>query len=342
MKVHNYDAEVLENAKMYADIVGRKFKNKRKLMKFFFKERELIENPTTKEKVANPKFVKNIQIIGVLKDKNLMDFIVPLYAKVTGKKFSNSIDMAKFFVEEREKNPDFKSNFQIISHLMNEEKVTSIDKITDKNIREARVAVSKKRLETDMNKKYGFNRDYIAEGVYHASLDTVIKPLKDHYHSLTSEEKGHVLGEYGMIGGTFTLSENKDGGLKVDVKKEVEVKENKTKQPSNRKSSKMQGLYDDVPEDVKKGYDEMMSKSFTKELDGLTNEEVAYLNAFFKDWCKGISVEKMDAEDAKVYAIYTKVNNRYKKLVKQFGNIEIAKDTKSINRASEAICSKIK
>ena len=104
----------------------------------------------------------------------------------------------------------------------------------------------------------------------------------------------------------------------------------------------MQGHYDDASEEVKKAYDEMMKKSFTSELNKLSNEEIAYLNALFKDWCKGIDTNNMTPDDGKIFAIYTKINNRYKKIAKASQQvIEEAKDKKSIDKADDAVVKKM-
>lgn len=83
-----------------------------------------------------------------------------------------------------------------------------------------------------------------------------------------------------------------------------------------RKSTKMQGNYDNAPAEVKAAYDEMMKKSFTSLLDKLTPQEIAYLNSLFKDACKDIDTTKMTAGDGETFAFYTKINNRFNKLAK--------------------------
>lgn len=380
MKRSSYTEETIESARLYAKIVDKSFSNDKKMVKFFVNERE--KNPNfarnmevvnvlsnkqfmnfrvplyTKivgknflndvemakffisEREENPNFARNMQVMEVLTNKEFVSFRVPLYAKIAGKNFSNDVEMAKFFINEREESPNFRKNIQAMQYLIEDKKIKNVDELTNEKIEEARDIGNSRNLERELQEKYGFNKGYIAEGPYHASLNVVLTPAINHYNELSIEEKNHILGKYDMIGGTFTLSENKDGNLQVDIKMEKDVE--KQVEVSHKKSSKMQGLYDDMPEDVKKSYDDMMKKSFTKDLDKLTNGEVAYLNAFFKDWCKDIEPEKMDVEDAKVYAIYTKVKNRYNKLVKQFGNIEISDDDQSIKKVNDVICAKIR
>lgn len=334
MKKKNYTIEKLEKAKKYAAYLGKNFQSERKMMKFFFKEER-----------KNPDFQMNGLVASVFSESQFMNRNVKLYAKVVGKNYTNDREMAKFFVEERDGNPNFKDNIQTVMYLIEEKNIKNADDITNEDIQKIKNVVKERTLQIGMYEKYGFNSGYIAEGPYHASLNIVLAPVKRHYHELSSDERKSILGNYDMIGGTFTLSENEEGELQVDIKMEEDVKEEgKTTQveSNSKKSTKMQGLYDDMPDDVKKSYDDMMKESFSRDLDKLTNEEVAYLNAFFKNWCKSIDVDKIDAEDAKVYAIYTKVKNRYNKLVKQFGNIEITKDLSSISKASEVISAKIK
>lgn len=176
-----------------------------------------------------------------------------------------------------------------------------------------------KEMDERMQEKYGFNRGYIIEGPYHASLDTVLERPKEMYKKLDDEEKEFILGNYNMIGGTFTLYEDEKGELQASVhrdKKETETKEVKSE---TKKSRKMQGLYDDAPEEVKKAYDEIMKKSFTKELDKLEPVEVAFLNNLYKKAFEQIDVKNMTSAEGKFLAVYTKINNRYKKLVKESG-----------------------
>lgn len=388
MKRSSYTEETIESARLYAKIVDKSFSNDKKMVKFFVNEREknpnfarnmevvnVLSNKQfmnfrvplyTKivgknflndvemakffisEREENPNFARNMQVMEVLTNKEFVSFRVPLYAKIAGKNFSNDVEMAKFFINEREESPNFRKNIQAMQYLIEDKKIKNVDELTNEKIEEARDIGNSRNLERELQEKYGFNKGYIAEGPYHASLNVVLTPAINHYNELSIEEKNHILGKYDMIGGTFTLSENKDGNLQVDIKLEKDVEKQSEKinekqvEVSHKKSSKMQGLYDDMPEDVKKSYDDMMKKSFTKDLDKLTNGEVAYLNAFFKDWCKDIEPEKMDVEDAKVYAIYTKVKNRYNKLVKQFGNIKISDDNQSIKKVNEVICAKIR
>ena len=74
-----------------------------------------------------------------------------------------------------------------------------------------------------MYSKYGFNVDYIAEGPYHASIDRVLALPRSEFNKLTREEKDHILGEYSCPGSSFTLSENEDGELQVNIKQKQNV-----------------------------------------------------------------------------------------------------------------------
>lgn len=66
-----------------------------------------------------------------------------------------------------------------------------------------------KEMEQTMQKKYGFNCDYMAEGVHHASPANVLRPIREQWNELSDEEREHMCGAFSSIGGGFEVTNKK-------------------------------------------------------------------------------------------------------------------------------------
>lgn len=116
---------------------------------------------------------------------------------------------------------------------------------------------------------------------------------------------------------TDNLNTKNKEEIRVENKKDNTVEENETKkEKSCGKSSKLGGAYDSASQEVKDAYDNMMKKSFTNDLNKLSNEQIAYLNALFYHKCSGIDKNNMTVEDTKLIAVAKKINNRFNKINK--------------------------
>ena len=114
-----------------------------------------------------------------------------------------------------------------------------------------------------------------------------------------------------------------------DNKKPEETNKNETK--VNKPSRKAEGLYDELSEENKLVYDTIMKKSFTSAINELNPNELVYIHKLFKEETLRIisnaknnkkSPKDLTQGEVQALAIYTKLKNKYNKLVKE-GKIDL-------------------
>lgn len=197
------------------------------------------------------------------------------------------------------------------------------ESVNNSPLEEKKVVNPNNTIEIDLGEKDLVNGNDVVVEKEETSDPINDKPLEDTVNEVEVEKDTtrltSVLNEVGKVKAKEELI-NTLNKVKETKTKTVSV-ENKPKVETKKTSKKAEGLYDGLTQENKDIYDAIIKKSFTKTINNLNDNELIYLHGLFKEEVlrimdSGIDPKNLTQGEVQALAIYTKLKNKYNKLLK--------------------------